>query len=126
LTKELKPYSGKNIVFLTKGACSTGSPNEEECKSIHYLYRTKVQVDQGLSQKTRYTETNRRESEEESQIYGNRRKFPEQNTNDLSTKINNQQMKSNNIVNFCKSKTTVNRTKWQPTYWEKDLYQLYI
>jgi hypothetical protein len=27
---------------------------------------------------------------------------------------------------FCKTKHTVNRTKWQPTDWEKNLYQFHI
>ena len=30
------------------------------------------------------------------------------------------------LQSFCKAKNTVNRTKWQPTNWEKIFYQPYI
>jgi hypothetical protein len=39
------------------------------------VYKTQVQVDQGPPHKTRYTETNRRESGEEPQTHGLRDKF---------------------------------------------------
>ena len=44
------------------GAGSTSGKHVEECKLIHsyFLYKAQVQVDQGLSHKTRYTETNRK------------------------------------------------------------------
>jgi hypothetical protein len=31
-----------------------------------------------------------------------------------------------NLQGFCKTKDTVNSTKWQPTDWGKDFYQPYI
>jgi hypothetical protein len=37
--------------------------------------------------KTRYTETNRKESGEELQAHGHRGKFPEQNTNSLCSQL---------------------------------------
>jgi hypothetical protein len=63
----------------------------EECKSIHsyLLYKAQVQVDQGPAHKTRYTETNRKESGEEPRAHRHRGKFPEQNTNSLCSKIKN-------------------------------------
>ena len=39
--------------------------------------------------KTRYTETNRKESGEEPGAHGHKGKFPEQNTNSLCSKIKN-------------------------------------
>ena len=45
-----------------------------------------------LINKTRYDELNGRESGEEPQRFGQREKFPEQNTNGLCFKINHQQM----------------------------------
>ena len=30
------------------------------------------------------------------------------------------------LKSFCKTKDTVNTTKWQPTEWGKDFYQFYI
>ena len=67
-------------------------------------------MDQGLPHKIRYTETNRRENGEEPQTHGHRRKFPEQSTNGLCSKINNRQMEPHKIA-----KDTVHKTKWQST-----------
>ena len=50
------------------GAGSTGSQHIEECKNksiLISLYKAQVKVDQGSPHKTRYTETNRKESGEE-------------------------------------------------------------
>jgi hypothetical protein len=54
--------------FSTNGAHSVGGQHVEECKSIHsyLLVKTSIQVNQGPPLKIRYTETNRRESGEES------------------------------------------------------------
>jgi hypothetical protein len=62
--------------------------------SIEYLLVKNIRQseDQGPPHKTRYTEMNRKERGEKPQINGYRGKFPEQNTNDLCSKINNQQM----------------------------------
>jgi len=76
-------------------------------------------VDQGPPHQTRYTQTNRRKSGEESQTPEHWRKFPEQNTNGLCSKIKNRQMGSHKTAKFYKAKDTVIRTKWQPTDWEK-------
>jgi hypothetical protein len=55
-------------------------------------------VDQEPSYKTRYTESNRRESREKSQTCGHRGKVPEENTNGLYSKINNRQMGPHKIA----------------------------
>jgi hypothetical protein len=73
-------------------------------------------VDQGTPHITRDTETYRGESGEEPQRYGHRGKIPEQNSNGLCCKIKNRQMGPHKIA---KTKNTVNKTKWQTTYWEK-------
>ena len=56
------------------------------------VYKAQVQVDQGPPHKTRYIDSNRKESEEESWVYGCKGKFPEQNNNRLCSKIKNWQM----------------------------------
>jgi hypothetical protein len=87
LTKELKLSSGKKRAFSTNGDGSTDGQHVEKCRLIHsyLLVQTQVQEDQGPPHKSRYTETNRKES-------GHRGKFSEQNTNGLRSKIKNQQM----------------------------------
>ena len=57
-----------------------------------------IKVDQGLPHKTKYTEYNRRKVEEEPQTQGHRKKFPEQNTKGLCSKIKNRQMGPHKIV----------------------------
>ena len=74
------------------------------------LYKAQVQIDQGHPHKTRYTESNRRESREEPGAHGHRGKFPEQNTNGLYSKNKNRQMDLIKLQSFCKAKDTVNRT----------------
>jgi hypothetical protein len=71
------------------GAGSTSGKHVEECKLIHsyFLYKAQVQVDQGLSHKTRYIETNRKKIGKEPQEHGHRGKFLEQITNGLCSVI---------------------------------------
>ena len=57
-------------------------------------------MDQQPPHKTRYTESNRRECGGKSQTHGHRGKVPEQSTNDLCSKIKNQQMGPHNIANL--------------------------
>ena len=59
------------------------------------FYEAQVQV--GPLHKTRYTETNRRESGKEPRTYGHRENFPEQNPNVLCSKIKNRQMR---LINY--------------------------
>jgi hypothetical protein len=54
---------------------------------------------------------------EKPQRYGYRGNFPEQNTNGLYSKIKNRQKIK--LQSFCKAQDTVNKTKRQPTDWEK-------
>jgi hypothetical protein len=53
------------------------------------LYKSQVQVDQEHPHKTRYTESNRRESRKEPHTHWQRGKFPGQNTNGSSSKSRN-------------------------------------
>jgi hypothetical protein len=80
--------------FSTNGYGPTGGQQVGEYKLtiLISLYKAQVQVDQGLPHKTRYTESNRGESGEEPRTHGHWRNFPEQNTNGLCSKINNEQM----------------------------------
>ena len=79
MAKELESSSGKKTAFSTNGAGSAGSQHVEECNLIHsYLpVQSSSQVDQGPPHKTRYTESNRRESGEEPGAHGHRGNFPE-------------------------------------------------
>jgi hypothetical protein len=49
------------------------------------------EVDQGPPHKTRYTDSDRRESGEEPRTHEHRGKTPEQNSNGLCSKMNNRQ-----------------------------------
>jgi hypothetical protein len=63
-----------------KAAFSKNGVGEYKLISSYLLVKTQVQVDQGPRHKTRYMK-----------LIGER-KFPEQNTNSLCSKINNRQM----------------------------------
>jgi hypothetical protein len=76
-------------------------------------------VDQGPPHKTRYTESNRKESGKEPQTHGHRDNFPEQNTNDFAVRSRIDKWDLIKLQSFCKAKDTVNRTKWQLTNWGK-------
>ena len=69
--------------------------------------------------KTRYTESNWRESGEESPTHPHRGKFPEQNTNGSGSKINNWKCDFIKLKSFWKAKDTVKRRKREPTDWPK-------
>jgi hypothetical protein len=81
------------------------------------LQKAQIQVNQGPQHKTKYTESNRRESGKEPQTHWGRGKFPEQNTNGSGSKITKKIDKWDlmKLKIFCKAKDTVNRTNWQPT-----------
>jgi hypothetical protein len=79
LTKELKPSGGGGTAFSTNGSDSIGSQQIEQYKSIHsYLLVQNSSPSGSISfsvYKTRYTKTNRKESEEGLGAHGHRRKF---------------------------------------------------
>ena len=85
----------------------------------YLLYKDQVQVDQGPPHKTRFSETNRRESREQHQTHGHRRKVPEQNTNSYALRSRIDKWDLIKLQRFCKAKDTVNRTKCQATDWKK-------
>ena len=73
-------------------------------------------MDQEPPHKTRYTETNTKESGEEPGAHGHRGKFPEF----LALRSRTDKWNLTKLQSFCKAKNTVNRTKQQPTTdWEK-------
>ena len=53
------------------------------------LHKAQLQVDQGPQHKTRYTESNIRESRKDPQTHWHRTKFPKQNANGSDSKIKN-------------------------------------
>jgi hypothetical protein len=89
---------------------------DEHVSILISLCKTQVQVDQRPPHKTRYTETNRKESEKEPRAHGHRENLPKQNSNSLCSKIDKWDLIK--LQSFCKAKETVVRTKWQPTDWE--------
>ena len=68
LLRRTEVSSGKKTAVSTNGAGSTGTQHVEECNPsiLISLSKAQVQVDQGTPHKTRDTETNRKESGEES------------------------------------------------------------
>jgi hypothetical protein len=113
--KKLKPSSGKKRAHSTNGA---GLGGDHHVMLIS-MYKAEVQVNQGPPHKTRYPESNRRESGDKPQIHEHRGKYLEQNTNGLCSKINNQQWDLIKLKTFCKKKNTFNRTNWNPSDWAK-------
>jgi hypothetical protein len=71
-------------------------------------------VDKEIPHRTGDTETY---TGEKPRRYGHRGKIPEENTNGLCCKIENQQMGPQKLKSFCKAKDTVNKTKRQPINW---------
>ena len=75
-------------------------------------------MDQGPPHKSRYTESNRGKSGQQPGTLWHRGNFPEQITNCSALRsIDKQDLMK--LKSFCKTKDTVNRTKQQPTDWEK-------
>ena len=69
--------------------------------------------------KNRYTETNRKESGEELRAHGHSGKFPEQTLIVYALRSRIDKWDLIKLQSFSKAKDTVNRTKRQPTDWEK-------
>jgi hypothetical protein len=76
-------------------------------------------VDQGSPHKTRYTESNRRESGEKSQTHGHRENFLSRTLMAYALRSRIDKWDLIKLQSFCKTKDTVKREKWQPTDWEK-------
>ena len=111
----------KKIAFSTNGAGSTGSHCVEEYISIDPFLSPCIKF---KSKWIKYLcikpdKTNRRENGERSQTHGNRRKFLNRTlmASDIKSRINKWDLKK--WLSFCKAKDTVNRTKQQPTDWER-------
>jgi hypothetical protein len=76
-------------------------------------------VVQGPPHKTRYTETNKTESGEKPQIHGYRGKFLNITPMAYALRTRIEKRGLIKLQSFYKAKDAVNRTKWQPTDWEK-------
>ena len=81
------------------------------------LNKAQIQVDQGPPHKTRYTETNRKENRDKPQTYGH--SFLNRTPIACALKLRIDKWDLIKLQSFYKAKDTVNRTKWQPTGWEK-------
>jgi hypothetical protein len=76
-------------------------------------------VDQGTPHKTTYTETYRGQSEEEHRTHGHRGKFLNRTPMAYALKSRINKWDLIKLQSFCKAKDTINRTKRQPTDWQK-------
>jgi hypothetical protein len=83
------------------------------------LYKAQVYIDQEPPHKTRYTESNRRESWEEPQRHGPEENFLNRTPMTYALRSRIDKWDLIKLQSFCNIKDTVNRTKWQPTDWEK-------
>jgi hypothetical protein len=94
-------------------------PQNENRSILISLYKAQVQVKKGLPHKSRYTETNRKESGEEHMGKGENFLNRTAMAYALRSRINKCDLIK--LQSFCKAKDTVNRTKRQPIDWEKNL-----
>ena len=84
------------------------------------LYKNQVQVNKGHPHETRYTGTNRKETTEEPWAHGYRGKnFLNRTPIVYALRSSIDKGDLIKLQSFCKVKDTVNRTKHQPTNWEK-------
>ena len=117
-TKQNKTNQNKNSTF-NKWCCQSACRRMQIDPFLSPLTKLKSKWTKDFHNKTRHTETNRKENGEEPWAHGHKGNFPEQNTYSLCCKIKNWQVGPHKIAKFCKAKDTVNRTKQQPTDWEK-------
>jgi hypothetical protein len=76
-------------------------------------------MDQGPPYKTRFKEPNRRESGKEPQTHWHRENLLNRTPMAYALRSRIDKWDRIKLKSFCKAKDTVNRTKWQPTDWEK-------
>ena len=120
--KELKPSSGggkQHFQQMVLVQLSVNTQKNANWPILISLYKAQVQVDRGPPHKTIYTESNKRENGEEPRTHGHKGKFPEQTTNGLCLRSTIHKWDLLKLQSFCKAKDTVNRTKREPTDWEK-------
>jgi len=124
LTKELKPSNGKKIAFSTNGVGSTGGQHVEECKLIHLYHSVQSlsPVDQGPPHQTRYTQTNKRKNEEESQSDGHWGNFP------MDYALRSRIAKWNfiKLQSFCKPRTLSSRQSCNQKIGKRSLPMLHL
>jgi hypothetical protein len=81
-------------------------------KIVPYLFlctKPQVQVDQGPQYKTRYTESNRRESGNDPQTHWHGGKFPKQTSDCSGLRSRIDKWDLMKLESFCKAKNIVNR-----------------
>jgi hypothetical protein len=83
------------------------------------LNKAEVYVDQETPHKTRDTEGYRGETGEESWTYGHREKFINRTAMACTVRSRNNKRDLIKLQSISKAKDTVNKTKRQPTDWEK-------
>ena len=85
-------------------------------------------MDQGPQHKTRYTESNRRESGKEPQTHwqGDGGNFLNRTPMAQALRSRIDKWDLVKLKSFCKAKDTVNRTTQQPRDWEKNLHYPHI
>jgi hypothetical protein len=76
-------------------------------------------VDQGPLHKTRDTESNRKENRGSLEHMGTGEKFLNRTPMAYAPRSRIHKWDLTKLQSFCKAKDKVNRTKWQPTEWEK-------
>ena len=76
-------------------------------------------MDQEPPHKTRHTETNRKETGKTLEDMGTGGKFLNRTPIAYALRSRIDKWDLIKLQSFCKAKDTVNRTKWQPTNWEK-------
>jgi hypothetical protein len=87
--------------------------------SMVSLYKAQVQVDQGPPHKTRDTETYRGERGKSLEHMGTGEKFLNRTTMTYALRSTIDKWDFIKLQSFYKAKNTTNRTKRQPTDWEK-------
>ena len=83
-------------------------------------------MDQGPPNKTRYTETKKKENGEEPQAHVYRENFLNRTPIAYALRSKVDRWDLIKLQSFCKAKDTVNRTKTATNRLGKDLYQFYI
>jgi hypothetical protein len=118
LTKELKSSSGKKTAFSTNGAGSTGAQHLEECKLPHsYLLVTKLKS-KWIKDLHMKPDTLNLIEDSASNIWI-RENFQNRTPMAYGLRSTIEKWELIKFQSFCKTKDTVNRTKRQPTHWEK-------
>ena len=111
----------KKAAFSNSGAGTTGSYQVEECKLVQSYLPVQSSRPSGsrTPYKTRYTESNRRESEDSLKYKGTGEFFLNRTPMAYALKSRTDKWDLIKLQSFYKAKDAVNRTKQQPAAWGK-------